>query len=86
MPKTYNHDFFNAIKGNPKRRYALWLIGSPGYGFSIFDGMDKALRRTDDEALAEYESAYPDEFTWFNKHLQNHPDALEIQKQLFNQN
>lgn len=84
--KPHNTEFFNSITSTPMRRYALWLMGSPGYGYSIFDGMDKALRRQDDEALEEYESAYPAESDWFTKHLQNDPAALEIQKQLFNIN
>lgn len=84
MPKQYNLKYFESIKPMPMKRYALWLIESPGYGFSIFDGMNKALKNADDDALADYYSAYPEEAAWFTKHLEKHPDALEVQKNLFN--
>ncbi len=83
MPKPFNLKYFESIKPLPMKRYALWLIGSPGYGFSIFNSMDKAIKAQDDDALAECEEAYPDESIWFTKHLEKHPDALTVQKNLF---
>ncbi|HMQ79184.1 MAG TPA: hypothetical protein PKE39_04370 [Ignavibacteria bacterium] len=84
MPKQYNLKYFESIKSLPMKRYALWLMESPGYGFSIFNGMDKALKNADDSSLSGYYDAYPQESEWFTKHLEKHPDALEIQKHLFN--
>jgi len=84
IAKKHNTDYFNSIKPVAMRRYALWLIGSPGYGYSIFAGMQKALADQNDESLSDYESAYPQEMEWFTKHLEKHPDALEVQKHLFN--
>ncbi len=82
--KAHNIQYFESIKDPFLRRYALWLIGSPGYGYSIFEGMDKALRAGDDDDMLDYESAYPNESAWFKKHLEKHADALDVQKQLFN--
>jgi len=84
QPKKYNEEYFRSIKDQAKRRYAQWLIQFAGYGYSIFDGMNNALLRADDNAMQEYEAAYPAESEWFNKHLAKDPEAVEIQNNLFN--
>lgn len=84
--KPHNINYFNSIKIQSLRRYALWLIGSPGYSYSIFEGMNKSMLKGEDaaEEMHDWESAYPQEFTWFTKHLEKHPEAIEVQEKLFN--
>lgn len=84
--KQYNHEYFNSLPIGAKKRYCCWLIEAPGYGFSIFEGMNRDLKAANDESLAEWQEAYPGEFDWFNKHIQKDPETLEIQTLLFKPN
>lgn len=83
-PKPFNTEYFNSIKSAPVRRYCLWLIGSPGYAYSIFNGMATDLKEGNEDSLTIWENTYPAETALFRKHIEKSTETEEIQKNLFN--
>lgn len=82
--KEFNEKYFASLKPLAKKRYAMWLFHSPGYGAQMFANMKRALDEANNKDLAECYKAFPEESAWFDKHLQKDPEAIEVQENLFN--